>query len=84
MQDEFTVSSEVKEADCARPCLRAQGMRDTYRLLSAVLRQRMAAALPALAAAPGAVPEPASAAAGAFYFPGLEVCLMQVTHLLVD
>ena len=44
-------------------------MRDTYRLLSVVLRQRMAAALPALAAAPGAVPELVSAAAGALPSP---------------
>lgn len=44
-------------------------MRDTYRLLSVVLRQRMVAALPALAAAPRAVPELVSAAAGAPPYP---------------
>ena len=49
------------------PCV--QGMRDTYRLLSVVLRQRMVAALPALAAAPGAVPELVSAAAGTVFLP---------------
>lgn len=40
----------------------AQGMRDTYRLLSQVLRQRLAAALPSLTAP--AAPSPPGVASG--------------------